>query len=130
MTQGRASCDGSVAVSIVQILWASAADVEQRGVQRLPRYGYAETCPVYSILNFSSRPNTKRSYKRPRIVNPALLDPSLRFVGLAIGVPAVPAAIASWNDRQPSRAATAAAMRDAATLADWAGDYVLETIPQ
>ena len=114
---------------ISQILWEAAADVEERGVTRLPRHGYPESCPVYAILELTSSVKTEHSYRGLRKYDPigevamVMLAQSLGLKGRASGSRA--SVIAAWNDAQPSRAVVAAAMRDAAFLASWAGPHLL-----
>lgn len=47
-----------------------------------------------------------------------------RLFAVSVGLGGV-TGIIEWNDSQPSRAVVAAAMRDAAFLAEWAGDHLL-----
>lgn len=104
---------------VATILWEAAADVEQRGVTRPPRFG--ETCAAVavsrraeSLLRHSGGP-WERSLAGDRAKQ--VLRHTL---GLNREVP-----ISPWNDAQPSRAVVAAAMRDAAFLAEWAGPHLL-----
>jgi hypothetical protein len=105
---------------ISQILWEAAADVERRGVTRFPLERSSETCAVNAIADAW----------RPASNNRGLLNHEARK--LLIKAEAIPwnvissaLAVADWNDAQPSRAVVAAAMRDAAFLAEWAGPHLL-----
>ena len=97
---------------IAQILWEAAADVERHGVLRDPE-GVEETCAVYAIRD------AYRGHLYERLPHWINIE---EFVGWALGIEELP----PWNDAQPSRAVVAAAMRDAAFLAEWAGPHLLE----
>ena len=106
------SIDQGRAVS--QVLWRAAADVEQRGVCRPPRQEYGETCAMVALNTVVEAGSFGMD---PHVGAEAML----RIVS---GVQPL-LSLAEWNDAQPSRAVVAAAMRDAAVLAEWAGDHLL-----
>jgi hypothetical protein len=98
---------------ISQILWKAAADVEQRGVTRPPRSSNNQTCAAISMEIAAVRRFSKRWT--------AAYDEATELIWHSEGTRCVP----NWNDAQPSRAVVAAAMRDAAFLASWAGPHLL-----
>ena len=98
---------------IAQILWDAAADVEQRGVTHLPITERGETCATLAISD--ARGSFHHGTNARRVLLAAAGAPSGRVI----------TEVVRWNDAQPSRAVVAAAMRDAAFLAEWAGPHLL-----
>jgi hypothetical protein len=104
---------------VAEILWEASADVEQHGVVRFPIVSFGtgkETCATFAIAD------ARKSFHHGLDARRVLLMATGAFwsVGEILSV-----AVAQWNDAQPSRAVVAAAMRDAAQLAEWAGSHLL-----
>jgi hypothetical protein len=97
---------------VATILWEAAADVEQRGVVgRAPKANNLDETCAYLATQATNHPWREESAAD-------------NLLALSVGI-AQADAIPDWNDAQPSRAVVAAAMRDAAQLAEWAGDHLL-----
>lgn len=87
--------------------WA-AANVEVRGVTRLPHLRLGETCAVLAVKYIAAKTAPD-------------LPARWHLEGLALDVLSAAAGVKSavtWNDSQPSKATIAATMRSAADLAD------------
>lgn len=98
---------------ISQILWEAAADVERRGVTRPPVASEGETCAAVALAAAVERNGMDKWY---------WTDCGYAWIRDLLGAGLY---LSHWNDAQPSRAVVAAAMRDAAFLAEWAGPHLL-----